>query len=82
MEWRVGLYTSKELSRKLGLHERTVTLWAERQLLRPSISEATGRGSTRLWSENDLRQGQLLTRLIPLLRPELIREIANQFKNE
>ena len=82
MEWRVGLYTSKQLSLKLGLPERTVTLWAERQLLRPSIGEAKGRGSTRLWSENDLRQGQLLTRLIPLLRPELIREITNQFKNE
>ena len=29
-----------------------------------------------------MKQGQLLTRLIPLLRPELIRDIANQFKNE
>jgi len=81
MEWRV-VYTSKELSLKLGLPERTVSVWAERQLLRPSVSEAKGRGSTRLWSENDLRQGQLLKRLIPLLRPELIRDIANQFKNE
>jgi len=76
------VYTSKELSLKLGLPERTVSVWAERQLLRPSVSEAKGRGSTRLWSENDLRQGQLLKRLIPLLRPELIRDIANQFKNE
>lgn len=76
------MYTSKELSLKLGLPERTVSVWAERQLLRPSVSEAKGRGSTRLWSENDLRQGQLLKRLIPLLRPELIRDIANQFKNE
>ena len=40
-------YTGKELSRKLDLPERTVSVWAERQLL----------------------------------RPELIREIANQFKN-
>jgi DNA-binding transcriptional MerR regulator len=75
-------YTSKELSRKLDLPERTVSVWAERQLLRPSIDEAKGRGSTRPWSENDLKRGQLLRRLIPLLRPELIREIANQFKND
>ena len=74
-------YTSKELSLKLGLPERTVSIWAERQLLHPSIAETQGRGSTRLWSENDLKQGQLLKRLIPLLRPELIREIARQFKN-
>ena len=75
-------YTSKELSLKLGLPERTVSIWAERQLLVPSIEDASGRGSTRIWSENDLRQGRLLMRLMPILRPDLVREIAKQFKNE
>ena len=75
-------YTSKELSLKLGLPERTVSIWAARQLLVPSIEDASGRGSTRIWSENDLRQGELLMRLMPTLRPELVREIAKQFKNE
>ena len=63
------------------LPERTVSTWAEKQLLCPSIEDATGRGSMRIWSENDLRQGELLVRLMPILRPELIREIAKQFKN-
>ena len=75
-------YTSKELSLKLGLPERTVSIWAERQLLVPSIEAASGRGSPRIWSENELRQGELLMRLMPILRPELVREIARQFKNE
>ena len=75
-------YTSKELSLKLGLPERTVSIWAEKQFLCPSIEDATGRGSMRIWSENDFRQGELLVRLMPILRPELIREIAKQFKNE
>jgi len=75
-------YTSKELSLKLGLPERTVSTWAEKQLLCPSIEDATGRGSMRIWSENDFRQGQLLVRLMPILRPDLVREIAKQFKNE
>ena len=71
----------KELSLKLGLPERTVSTWAEKQLLCPSIEDATGCGSMRIWSENDFRQGELLVRLMPILRPELIREIAKQFKN-
>jgi len=75
-------YTSKELSLKLGLPERTVSIWAEKQLLCPSIEDATGRGSTRIWSENDLRQGRLLMRLRSILRPDVVREIAKQFKNE
>ena len=75
-------YTSKELSLKLGLPERTVSIWAEKQLLCASIEDATGRGSTRIWSENDLRQGRLLMRLMSILRPDVVREIGKQFKNE
>ena len=72
----------EELSLKLGLPERTVSTWAEKQLFCPSIEDATGRGSMRIWSENDLRQNELLVRLMPILRPDLVREIAKQFKNE
>ena len=72
----------QELPLKLVKHERTVSIWAEKQLLVPSIEDASGRGSTRIWSENDLRQGRLLMRLMPILRPDLVREIAKQFKNE
>ena len=75
-------YTSKELSIELGLPERTVSTWADRQLLHPSIAETRGKGSRLLWSENDLKRGRLLKQLVPLLRPELVREIANQFKKD
>ena len=64
----------EELSLKLGLPERTVSIWAEKQLLCPSIEDAMGRGSKRIWSENDLSthaacsQGAVVGRLVDIFR--------------
>ena len=80
---KVGkMYTSKELSIKLGIPSRLLLSWGEKDWLTPSIREAEGPGSKRLWSENDLRRGKLIKRLIPFLHPEMVREITTEFKND
>ncbi|MAH51792.1 hypothetical protein CMI37_38605 [Candidatus Pacearchaeota archaeon] len=75
-------YTSKEFAAEIGIPSRLLLSWGEKNWLTPSIREAEGPGSRRLWSENDLRRGKLIKRLIPFLHPEMVREITTEFKND
>ena len=47
-------YTTPELARIVGLPMRKVLSFIERGYISPSIQDAAGHGSKRLWSEEDL----------------------------
>jgi len=75
-------YTSNELAAELDIPFRLLLTWHMKGWLAPSVQEAHGAGSKRLWSENDLRRGKLINRLVPLLHPDLVGSITREFKND
>ena len=56
--------TSPEVAHKIGVAPRMPTLWAERGYLSPSVQDADGRGSQRLWSLDDVLHAYIVKMLI------------------
>src|SRR4030066_2306761 len=49
-------FNTKAISRIIGLSIRQIDYWDRTHFIKPSVSEASGYGSTRLYSFNDLVQ--------------------------
>jgi len=47
-------FNTKTVSRIIGITQRQLDYWDKQHFIKPSIQEATGYGSTRLYSYNDL----------------------------
>ena len=56
-------FTSADIDAILGLHQRTLDYWDERDVVRPSIQKADGKGTTRLYSYEDLIELRVVMRL-------------------
>jgi predicted RNase H-like HicB family nuclease len=52
----INSYNSKTVSRIIGIQRRVIDYWDRTNFIKPSISEATGYGSVRLYSFTDLIQ--------------------------
>jgi DNA-binding transcriptional MerR regulator len=50
----VGWYSSADVCVIVGCSYRQLDTWARSGLVRPSLSEATGYGSRRRWSADDV----------------------------
>lgn len=68
--------TSAQLAEVIGVSPRMPTLWAERGYIAPSLQEAEGRGSKRLWSRQDAVQALLVKLLLPHLSAGILRRLA------
>ena len=49
-------FNSKSVSKITGLSTRQIDYWDRSHFIKPSVSEASGYGSTRLYAFNDLIQ--------------------------
>lgn len=59
-----GGYRGPQVCRLVGITYRQLDYWARTDLLRPSISEARGSGSQRLYSYRDLLHLKVIKRLL------------------
>jgi DNA-binding transcriptional MerR regulator len=62
VENRQQAYSSKQVSKILGISLRQLQYWDEKGLLKPSIIPASGRGTLRYYSFSDLVQLKLIKR--------------------
>ena len=67
-------YTTTQLAKKCGVSVRKIISYCERGYIGPSIHNANGHGSRRLWSSNDCEAVSLLAYIEPLLRVSVVRE--------
>jgi DNA-binding transcriptional MerR regulator len=67
--------TSPQLAKLLALSPRMPTLWAERGYLEPSLRDAEGRGTKRLWSRQDAVHALAVKQLIAPLSTVMLRYI-------
>lgn len=68
-------WTSPEVARILGVDRRIPTIWAERGYISPSIEDANGRGTKRLWSYLDVVKMAALSELRGTLSPKVLRQL-------
>lgn len=52
--------TTAQFARAVGVSYRVADYWARNRVLRPSVRNARGSGSVRLYSEQDVRVGRAL----------------------
>jgi DNA-binding transcriptional MerR regulator len=53
-------FTTKEISTLLRIHEKTLSYWVIRSVLVPSVYNPSGRGTTRLFSSEDVYEAALV----------------------
>lgn len=56
-------YDSKEVSKLLSISLRQLQYWDEKEIVKPSIRAAIGKGTMRLYSNEDLIQLRVVKRL-------------------
>ena len=69
-------YGTPALSAALNLPMRKVLSWIERGYIQPSVQEAKGHGSKRLFSEADLTKAKILLEIESVLRPSILKRIC------
>lgn len=57
-------YNTKSVAQIIGLSSRQIDYWDSTHFIKPSVSEASGHGSTRLYSFNDLVQFRVAKSLL------------------
>jgi len=75
-----GIYRGPVLCRLAGISYRQMDYWARTGILRPSVAEAQGSGSQRLYSSGDLLLARAIHRLLDLgLSLHRIRDLVDPF---
>jgi hypothetical protein len=73
VDWDNAL-TSRQFCRAVGVTYRVADYWVRTEVLRPSVFDARGSGSQRLYSERDVEIGRVLASMashsaeVPVLR--------------
>ena len=57
-------YSGTQTAKVVGISYRQLDYWARTELLRPSLQEASGSGSQRMYSFTDLVQLKVIKRLL------------------
>lgn len=69
-------YTGTKTAKIVGITYRQLDYWARTDLLRPSLAEASGSGSRRLYSYRDLLELRLIKTLLDAgIRLEAVRRV-------
>ena len=77
-ESKFASFTTTEVSRIVGASRRQLAYWDETGLLSPSLRAASGRGSRRLYSLQDIIELKILLRL--LKSPLSLQRIRTSFR--
>ena len=75
-------YTSTQVAEIIGLSKRRLLSWIERGFVSPSIQDAEGRGSKRLWSYSDLIRCAVVKILSGTLSVDTLRLVEYVLRDE
>ena len=76
-------YGSKRAAEVVGISYRQLDYWARTKLITPSEAEASGSGSRRLYSYNDLLKLRVVKRMLDNgIGLEKVRVVFDYFRNE
>ncbi len=75
-------YSTDDVAKIIGLPRRKLLAFVERGYVRASIQEASGHGSRRLWSHNDVIRCAVVSIALPLLSVNGIRALADTLKRD
>lgn len=76
-------YSSKQTAEVVGISYRQLDHWARTDLVRPSLARATGSGSRRRYSYDDLVRLKVIKRLLDNgIRLEKVRDVFDYVRNE
>ena len=76
-------FTGKKAAEIVGISYRQLDYWARTDLIRPSLAEAAGSGSRRLYSYRDLLELKIIKTLLDAgLKLEMVREVFNYLRDQ
>ena len=76
-------YTGKRAAEIVGITYRQLDYWARTDLIRPSVADASGSGSRRSYSYQDLLELKVIKTLLDAgIRLETVRGIFEYMRNE
>lgn len=76
-------FSGKSTAEIVGISYRQLDYWARTDLIRPSITDAAGSGSRRLYSYNDLLELKVVKNLLDSgIRLEQVREVFSFLQDE
>jgi DNA-binding transcriptional MerR regulator len=75
-------FSGKRTAEIVGITYRQLDYWARTDLVRPSLAEATGSGSRRLYSYNDLLELKVIKNLLDAgIRLEQVRKVFSYLRD-
>jgi DNA-binding transcriptional MerR regulator len=78
----VAGYSGTQTAKIVGITYRQLDYWARTDLLKPSIAEATGSGSRRLYSYRDLLELRIIKTLLDAgIKLESVREVFTNLRD-
>ena len=78
MNTRVSTFSGTQASKIVGITYRQIDYWARTDLVRPSITDATGSGSRRHYSYRNLLELRMVKSLLDAgIKLESVREVFN-----
>ena len=76
-------YSGKKTAEIVGITYRQLDYWARTDLVRPSMTDAAGSGSRRLYSYRDLLELKAIKTLLDAgIRLEMVREVFSYLSSE
>ena len=76
-------YSGTQAAKVVGISYRQLDYWARTDLLRPSLSDATGSGSRRKYSYNDLLELKTIKKLLDAgIKLEQVRKVFTYLREE
>ena len=76
-------YSGKKTAEIVGITYRQLDYWARTDLVRPSMTDAAGSGSRRLYSYRDLLELKAIKTLLDAgIRLEMVREVFSYLSTE
>ena len=76
-------FTGKKAAEIAGISYRQLDYWARTDLIRPSLAEAAGSGSRRLYSYRDLLELKIIKTLLDAgLKLEMVREVFSYLRDQ
>jgi uncharacterized protein (DUF433 family) len=80
MAMMVEAFSQEQVQRITGLSRTQLDYWDRTDVIRPSIAEAEGRGSPRLYSFRDLIKLKVASKMRRKLRPAQMRDLMRQLE--
>jgi DNA-binding transcriptional MerR regulator len=75
-------YSGTQTAKIVGITYRQLDYWARTDLLKPSLAEATGSGSRRLYSYRDLLELRIIKTLLDAgIKLESVRDVFNNLRD-